>query len=209
MYKLYYSPGSCSMAVHILLNEIDAPVSLEKIAVSEGQNRSPEFLKINPRGQVPVLMDDETVLREGAAILLYLCEKHNSPLLPSQGAARSAAIEWLMFCNASLHTAYGRGFFLMKNTTDEAAKAHLLSITVAQINKLWEEVEGRLEDNQYIAGNEITVADILLTVIANWSGRFQGIKIGSRAKQLFSRVIERPSYVKALSVENVEYKAAA
>lgn len=209
MYTLFYSPGACSMAVHVLLNEIGEQVKLEKVVLAEAQNRTPEFLKINPRGQVPVLADGDRILREGAAIIIYLCEKHNSKLLPASGAARASAIEWLMFCNASLHPAYSRGFFLMKNAKDEAAKEQLLGVVVAQINKLWEEVESRLENNQYLAGNELTAADILLTVIANWSGRFPDIKIGRSTKQLFAKIISRPAYAKALELENVEYKAAS
>src|SRR5262249_40965590 len=98
MYKLYYSPGACSMAVHVLLNEIGAPLQLESASTKEGKNRSPEFLKINPRGQVPVLDMDGHIMREGGAILSYLCDKHNSPLLPREGIARADALEWLMFC---------------------------------------------------------------------------------------------------------------
>lgn len=208
MYTLFYSPGACSMAVHAILNELGQQVKLENTSIPEGKNRSPEFLKYNPRGQVPVLLDGEQVLREGAAIILHICEKHNSPLVPAKGEARDVAIEWLMFCNATLHPAYSRGFFLMRNAKDEALKKELLGVVAANINKLWEEVEERLEKNQYLCGNEVTAADILLTVIANWSWRFDGIKIGARTKQLFSRVIARPAYAEALKLENVEYKAA-
>jgi glutathione S-transferase len=71
MYKLYYLPGSCSLAVHALLNELNVPYKIENI--SGGKNRSPEFLKINPLGQVPTLeLEDGSFMREGAAILLHL-----------------------------------------------------------------------------------------------------------------------------------------
>jgi len=197
------------MAVHVILNEVSQPVQLESIVLSEGQNRTPEFLKINPRGQIPVLVDGDQVIREGAAQIIYLCEKHNSALLPTKGAERATALEWLMFCNATLHPAYARAFFLMKNASDEAAKEQLLSVAFANINKLWAEVEARLENNQYLAGNEITAADILLTVIANWSTRFSTITLGERTKKLLQTVSSRPAYKKALELEHVEYKAAA
>ncbi len=208
MYTLFYSPGACSMAVHVVLNEVGADCKLENISLSEGKNRSPEFLKINPRGQVPVLQDGNKTLREGAAILVYLAEKHNSPLLPKSGQERADAIEWLMFCNATLHPAYSRAFFLMR-AAKEPAKEELLTIVTNQINKLWEEVEERLNNNNYLAGNKITVADILLTVIANWSRNFPQIKIGAKTKDLLKKVIALPSYQKALEIEKVEYKAAA
>jgi glutathione S-transferase len=197
------------MAIHVILNELNQPVQLENTALAEGKNRTPEFLKINPRGQIPVLVDGDQVIREGAAQIIYLCEKHRSPLMPTQGAARASALEWLMFCNSTLHPAYSRAFFLIKNASDDAAKEQLLSVAFANINKLWAEIEVRLQNNQYLAGNEITAADILLTVIANWSSRFPNIEIGVHTKKLLQNVSSRAAYKKALEVEQVEYKAAA
>ena len=75
-----------------------------------------------------------------------------------------------MFCNATLHPAYGRTFFLNRNTKDAAEKENLMGISIAMINKLWAEVEQRLEKSPWLAGNDITMADILMTVIANWIG---------------------------------------
>ena len=209
MYKLYYSPGACSMAIHVALNECNQPVTLEKINIQEP--RPPEFLKINPRGQVPVLVDGDLVIREGAAILVYLLEKHKSPLLPSAGKERAVAFEWLMFCNATLHPSYARCFFLMRNAKDDA-KEQLLGTGVAMINKLWDEVEQRLGQSAWLAGDNITIADILMTVIANWNNYLpnpEAIKIGPRTKKLLQTVIARPAYKKALEIEQVQYKAAA
>ena len=210
MYTLYYAPGSCSMAVHIALLECNQEVKLEKVDLAAGQQRMPEFQKINPRGQVPVLVEHDHPIREGAAILLHLLEKHQSPLMPRGGKERTAALEWLMFCNATLHPAYARCFFLMKNASDGAEKEKLFDVAMANINKLWEEVEHHLARHTYLCGEHITMADILLTVIANWSVRMpRPVNFGSHAKKLFRAVTARPSYKKALEIEQVEYKVAA
>ncbi len=210
MYTLYCSPGSCSMAVHVALNECNQPVKLEKLDMMAGQQRSPEFLKVNSRGQVPVLLDDDFSIREGAAILMYVLDKHSSALLPKSGKERATALEWLMFCNATLHPAYSRMFFLKKNGADDATKASLQDTGAAMINKLWANVEDRLSQTTYLAGEQVTIADILLTVIANWSGNVgRPITIGPKAKKLFQTIIARPAYKKALDEEQVEYKAAA
>ncbi len=207
MYKLYYSPGACSMAVHVALNECNQQVALEKVSLQEP--RTPEFLKVNPRGQVPVLVDGDLVIREGAAMLIYILEKHQSPLLPKSGRERAVALEWLMFCNATLHPAYARCFFLMKNAKDEA-KEQLLGTALAMLNKLWAEVEQRLGQSKYLAGDSITMADILLTVIANWGGNLPAKpQIGANTKRMLQDVIARAAYKKALEEEKVEYKAAA
>jgi len=209
MYTLYYMPGACSMAVHIALNELGQEAKLENVGVPQGQERSSEFLKINPRGNVPVLVDDGLVIREGAAILVYLLEKHKSALLPATGKARAQALEWLMFCNATLHPAYGKAFFALKSFTGETQEK-VLSAAIEQINKLWQDVEKQLADSPYLCGQECTMADLLITVIGNWSSYLpKPVQIGPNAKRLFKSVIARPSYQKALAVEGVEYKAAA
>lgn len=210
MYQLHYAPGTCSMAIHVLLNELNEPVELVSASLSEGKNRTPEFLKLNPRGQVPVLIEDGKVLREGGAILVYLSDKFNSALLPRDGFARAKALEWLMFGNSTLHPAYARAFFQHKVLGDAAAENPLYTPAIEAIQKLWDEVEQVLQTQPYLAGESITVGDILLTVIANWSGMLKKpVNIGPKTKALFSRVIARPAYQKALAAEGVEYKAAA
>jgi glutathione S-transferase len=198
------------MAVHIALNECSQPVTLEKIDLMSGGGQTPEYLKINPRGQVPVLVDGDKIIREGAAILIHVLEKHKSPLLPSADPQRAAALEWLMFCNATLHTAYSRVFFLNRNAPEGEAREQLLDKAAAMINKNWAEVEQRLSQHPYLCGEHITIADILLTVIANWSGNIpRPVHFGPHTKKLLQTVIARPAYKKALEEEKVEYKVAA
>lgn len=207
MYTLYYSKGACSLAVHAVLNHLGVEFRLENM--SDGGNRSPQFLKINPLGQVPVLATpDGRYLREGAAILLHLLDSQPNDLLPRTGLERDHAIEALMFCNSTLHPAYGRCFFFMKTISDENIKKYMLGLGAESINKLWKDVELRLENSQFLAGDKITVADILMAVIANWSPRIDGVKVGERAKKLFAEVVKLPAFQKALQVEQVEYQMA-
>ena len=207
MYKLYYSPAACSMIIHVALNECNQPVTLEKVDMMAGQNRTPEFLKLNPRAQIPVLLDGDQVIREGAAMLMHILEKHDSPLMPKSGADRDMAMEWMMFANATLHPAYARAFFLKRNGVTDGA---LMDAAVAAINGLWAEVDQRLAQSPYICGGKVTIADIMLTVIANWSHNVPGtIMFGANTKRLLKEISSRPSYQKAMASEQVDYKAAA
>lgn len=210
MYTLYYSPGACSMAVHALLNELNQPVKLEAAKDASGKPTA-EMLKVNPRGAVPVLVDDGHVIREGGAIIAYLCDKHQSDLLPKSGKERATALEWLMFANSTLHPAYGKVFGLMKSGLPESdAKTQINTLYIEAINKLWKEVDAILAKQKYIAGETITAADILLTVIANWGLSFKpSIVLGDNVKRMVKDVSQRPSFQKALKDETVEYKAAA
>jgi glutathione S-transferase len=207
MYKLYYSAGTCSMAVHVALIECNAAFELADCSLKDGKNREPEFLKLNPRGAVPVLLDDALVIREGGAILTYLCDKEKSALMPSSGAARATALEWLMWCNATLHPAYSRFFWLGRTVTDDTQKQTLQTVALANIQSLWDEAEARLAAHPYLAGNECTIADILLTVIANWLAGM--VSFGPNVTRVLKAVSSRPAYQKALQAEGVEYKAAA
>jgi glutathione S-transferase len=211
MYTLYGMTGSCSMAIHITLNELNQPVKIIDVRVPEGQPRPAEFLKINPRGNVPVLIDGDITMREGGAILTYLLDKHQSPMLPPSGAARAKALEWLAFANATMHPAYTRVFFILGNIKNEQGKEEAMTAALNAINKLWADVDAELAKTPYICGQEISAADILLAVIANWgqASFAQQLTFGSNVKRMFKAVSSRPAYQKALAAEGVEYKAAA
>lgn len=210
MYTLYYLPGSCSLAVHVALNEVGAKYNLVNVSVPDGQPRPADFLKINARGNVPVLAKDGFVLREGAAILTTLLDDHKSPLLPQSGNARATALEWLAFANSTLHPAYGRLFFLHRALGDKAAESPVYEAAIVAIQKLWDEVEARLSESACIVGENITVADILITVIANWSpAARKPITFGAKTKALFQRISARPAYQQAMETEGVTYKVAA
>lgn len=209
MYKLFYSPGACSMAVHVALNETGAKYELAK-ADLHGAQKDAELLKVNSRHQVPVLVDDATVVREGAAILIHLLEKENSPLMPKSDPARAKALEWLCWANASLHPAYSVGFSVKGVSPDANVQEAVGKFATAKIQKLWDDAEAHLAKNKYLAGDVLTMGDILMTVIANWSPKMPGpINIGPNVKRVLKEVIARPSYQEALQSEQVEYKVAA
>lgn len=196
------------MAVHVILNEVNADKTIHMMSREKNEIKSPEFLKLNPRGQVPLLVVDGKPLREGAAQIIHICEENNAPLLPESGWQRAQVLQWLMFCNASLHPAYTRTFWLAKNTPEGEVQTNAIAEARKQIQGMWDEVEVHLAANgPYLCGKDICAADILLSVIANWSP--QNYKFGPNCKALFSAVTSRPSYQQALAEENVEYKAAA
>ncbi len=208
MYTLYYSPGACSLAVHVLLQELKLPFELVEINLGERKHRTKDYLAINPRSQVPALVGDGVVLLESAAIMLYLMEKHGSAWLPISAMARAKAVEWLLFCNSTLHQAYIRSFFFLKTIKDAEQLRELLVVNSKAISRLWSNVEEQLLAHPYIAGEALTAADILLTVIANWSFAFPDapITIGERTKQHLKHIASLPSFVKAMEREGVSYK---
>ncbi len=203
-YKLFYKPGACSMAIHVILNEMNVPFE----AIKQDDLKSPEFVKLNPRGQVPLLVVDGEPVKEGGAIIAYLLDTHANDLMPKSGIARAKALEWLMWCNASLHPACSKVFSLKKpsaDVLDAKAKEQLQTMFLAQVQDLWDEADARLANTKYLAGDKVTAADILLAVIANWGVGTPGANV----KRVLKDVVARPAYQKALAAEQVEYKAAA
>lgn len=207
-YELYCLSGACSMAVHIVLNELGQNAKIHLMSREKNEIKAPEFLKLNPRGQIPVLIEDGKPLREGAAQIIYLCDKHTSPLLPQSGWERAEALQWLMFCNATLHPGYARATHINRGMQDGPIKEETLKAARASVQAMWDEVESHLAaSGPYLCGKNVTAGDIVLTVIANWNTT--NYTFGPKTKALFKAIVARPAYQKALAAEQVEYKAAA
>lgn len=209
MYQFYYSPGACSMAVHAVLNELGVPFTPHRIETSKGQQKTPEYLKINPFGWVPTLVTPHGTLTENASIMLYLADAHPSALFPAPGATaeRAQALNWVAFANASLHGAYSKYFLLKKN---DAADAPLMDVVQATIARMWQQVENRLAQSPFLAGETPTIADIMVTVFANWNvNNDRPLQLGPNTQRVINAVSARPAFRQTLATEEVTYKAAA
>ena len=208
-YELYTKAGACSMAIHAVMNELnlDPKIHLMQAGDGEGGLKSPSYLKINPRGNVPYLIEDGNGMGEGGAMLVYLCDKHGK-LLPKDGFERAQALQYLMFANSTLHPAYGRTFWINSNLPEDQREAAVKTAR-SQIQELWNYVESEIGKNggTYLCGDEPTAGDFLITTIANWNS--PAYQFGPKCKALFKSISSRPSYQKALASEQVEYLAAA
>ena len=199
MYTLYYSPGACSVATHIVLSELDQNVNIIDV------NHLDDFKSINALGQVPVLIDGEKTLVEGAGIMLYLLDKHENTLLPTTGGARHKAIEDIMFANATMHPAYSKLFFIAQKINDDSAKQAALNAAADNINQLWAFVENELVNNKFLGGNKPSTADIMLSVYATWGQYFPvDIVNGEKTTAMIAAVQAMPSFVKVIAAQQAE-----
>lgn len=206
MYTLYYSPGACSLAIHALLRDLGVPFTLSRVSLDKQENRSPEYLALNPRGQVPLLVDGDKRLRESGAIAIYLSEKHHGRLLPESGWERAKALEWLLFYNSTLHQAHAAYFLMNRSLKDESAKAAACELASKRIAHLWREVDAHLEQNRYLCGNRLTLADLFHTVIANWATVLQPpLDPGTHVRRLCGDIIALPCFAEALKAEHMNY----
>jgi glutathione S-transferase len=196
------------MAVHAIMNELGIDAKIHIMEQGPSGLKSPEYLKINPRGNAPCLVMDGTPMIEGGAIITYLCDKEGK-LIPKSGMERAVALQWLMFCNSTLHPAYSRTFWLAANTPAGEFQTNAIAEARKQIQGLWDYIEAELgkSGGAYLCGQEPGAADFLMTTIANWNP--SAYQFGPKTKAIFKNISARPSYRKALSAENIEYKAAA
>ncbi len=189
MYVLYYSQGACSVATQVVLRELGQEVKL--IDVQQVDN----FKAINPVASVPVLIDGDDTLTEGAAIMLHLLTKHKNALFPEKASERQQAIQDIMFANATMHPAYGRLFFLAQNINDEFVKQATLNKAAESINLLWQVIESQLTDKVFLGGDSPSAADIMLSVYSRWGAYFPvDIIIGEKTTQMLNAVQAMASF---------------
>lgn len=162
--KLYYLPGSCSLASHIALREVGAAFDLERI---DAANKSADFLALNPKGYVPALtLDDGDLLTENAAILQFIADtKPAAALAPAAGSReRTRLQEHLNYVGTELHKSFGPLFRADSSEAEKEAAKKKVALKFDYVEKLLS--DGR----QYLMGDSFSVADIYLFVIANWTG---------------------------------------
>lgn len=171
--KLYYAPGTCSMADLMALEWIGQPYDTVKL--SHAQMKEPEYLKINPSGSVPALENDGWVLTQNAAILNYLADTFPQAGLGGDGTAKGRADvnKWLAFVNADVHPTFHPLFGSTKYLQDEALIEKTKQNAREKLRGLFERADAQLADNEWIAGGERSMADPYLFVVTRWAKAMQ------------------------------------
>ncbi|KZN34567.1 hypothetical protein N480_21315 [Pseudoalteromonas luteoviolacea S2607] len=200
MYTLYFIPSACSLAIQVMLRELNQAFTLVN------QQSAENFIAVNPANVVPALVENGKVYTEGAAIMLHLLRTHPSELWPSSVGLQQQTIEDLMFANASMHPAYGRLFFATHAIANEQARQLFIEEAAKQINKLWQVVGLRLAQREneggYLGGRTPGAADIFLAVYARWGAHFfVDIQIPENVQQMLESVMARQSFKAALLAE--------
>jgi glutathione S-transferase len=201
-YQLYYAPGACSLAPHIVLRELGEDFSLVKVSTKTHETEDgKDFYKINPKGYVPALgLGNGEVLTEGAAITQFLADnKAGSDLAPRPGTMERARLnEWLVFINSEVHKTFGAMF--NPAITDDQKKD-----VIKKLSTRFDFVEKSLADGRsYLTGEKFTIADAYLFTVVNWSN-FTGVDIGPwpKLKAFQARVAARPHTQAAMKAEGL------
>lgn len=166
--KLYYSPGACSLADHIVLEWIGQPYQTQR--VSREDRRSPAYLAINPAGAVPALEDEGWVLTQNSAILHYLTDRFPQSGLDggSEPRARAEVNRWLAFVNSDVHPAFKPLFGATAYLEDDAAIGRSKANARGQLRGLFARLDAQLAERDWIAGSR-SIADPYLYVVTRWA----------------------------------------
>lgn len=167
--KLYYLPGACSLASHIVLEWIGRPYETQ--ALTREALKSPEFLKINPLGAVPALVDGDLVLTQSAAILEYLAESAPQTGLMGEDSptARAETRRWLGLINSDLHRTFALVFGAQRYLDEPAAQEALRAGAARQLRVIFGVLNDRLDGRNYLCGSRPTIADAYLYVVLRWA----------------------------------------
>lgn len=199
--KLFYAPGACSLAPHIVANEADLAVEFVKVDGSTKKTEHGEdFLAISPNGYVPALqLADGTVLTEAQVLVQYLADqKPESGLMPAAGELDRYRVQQLLaFISSELHKAFGP--FFKPGTPEETKAANL-----EHLNRRFAFVDQQLEGKTYLTGETFTAADAYLWTILGWT-KFIGLDVSSFANlsKFIGTVAQRPAVQKALKEEGL------
>lgn len=167
---LYYSPGACSLAIHIMLEELNFRYKLKLVSVAEGKTSEPEFLSVNPKGRVPVLEVDDAILTEAPAILVYLAKaKPESGLLPSGALDSFRCLEWLNWLSGTVHSVgYGQLWRPERFTDDRTQFENIVAKGRENITAAYHQIEKNLTDREWSVGNRYSCVDPFLLVFYLW-----------------------------------------
>jgi glutathione S-transferase len=174
MYKLYGTKHTGTCAVHAALEELNTSYEMVEVTTKTGQHLTDDYKKINPRQQVPSLMlPDGTVITEGPAILIHLADTHSQlSLIPSIGTVeRSQIVRWLFFFAVNVYEGELRKLFGARFTTDPNGGDAVVAAAEAYVNQHYEIFENILGEGPFFLGDEFTVLDIYVWMLAQWMDR--------------------------------------
>jgi glutathione S-transferase len=203
--KLYYSPNACSLAIHVLLEEIGKPYELQRVDFSKREQYSPEYIAINPKSKVPVLeRDDGTRLTELPAIAWYLGRSNpQAGLLPTGAEAEAKALEMIDYLVATVHMrGFTRIFRPESFSPAPEDKEHVQQTGKEIAAHGFEIVAPALEGQDYLLG-AFSVADAALFFVEYWADRRAGMTLPPALAGQLQRMLARPAVQRALSQEGL------
>jgi glutathione S-transferase len=210
MIQLYYSPGSANLVPHILLEEIGAPFELVLVDRANAAHKTPEYLKLNPNGQIPVLVDGDFVLYETAAIALYLAdrfpERHLAPALGTR--ERAHYYQWMAWCTNTLQAMMMHFFYpeRMVDDGDAAAAAQVKLRAEARAGGMLDVLDRQFASHggDFVLGSRFSAVDPYALMLGRWTRSFaRPARSLPHLGPYLQRMLARPAVQRAFTSEKL------
>ncbi len=206
MYTLYYSPGTASLVVHWLLIDLDLRHELKLVDFEKKEQKSPEYLKLNPSGVVPTLIVDGQVITEAAAMVLQIADSHpEAGLAPPLGSIdRARYYSWMFHLSNAVQPLFRNWYY----ADEVAGPEHVDAVkerTRLRVEAAFERIDAHLAANgPWLLGERMSAADFHLTMLMRWSRNLpkQAIDFPHLAK-LAAAMKARPSFKALYASENL------
>jgi GST-like protein len=184
----------------IALEELGLPYTPHWIDITKGDQQKAEFIAINPNSKIPALVDDGVTVFESAAILTYLAEK-TGKLLPASGQARYTTLEWVAFNIGGPGPMLGQLGFFTKFAKEKVPMA--IERYTKEAERLMKVLDTRLATTKYLAGAELTIADIINFTWANAGRTFLGLDYAPYPNLVrwLDELAARPAFAKAMALK--------
>ncbi len=203
--KLYYSPGACSLGIHLLLEEIGKPYELSLLPLREGAQFKPEFTAINPKSKVPTLIrDDGSVLTEFPAIAFWLARTNpEAHLLPPEAESQARAFEAMDYAVATVHMQGFSRIFRPENFNPDPAGAEKVKARGREIfAKGLALMDKALAGKDYVVG-PFSIGDAALFYTEFWAATRTDIPLPANCAAHYARMKTRPAVARALQQEGI------
>jgi glutathione S-transferase len=203
--KLMYSPGACSVGIHVLLEEIGKPYEAQLVNLREGGQFKPEFTAVNPKSKVPTLVrDDGSVLTEYPAIAFWLARSNpEKKLLPEDVESQTRGIEALDYAVATIHMQGFSRLFRASNYTPNPADEDKVKERGKEIvEKGFAVIDKALAGKDYVAGS-FSIADSALFYVEFWGGKRMGMKLPPNCEAHLNRMLARPAVQRVMQQEGL------
>ena len=203
--KLMYSPGACSVGIHVLLEEIGKPYEAQLVNLREGAQFKPDFTLVNPKSKVPTLVrDDGSVLTEYPAIAYWLARTNpDKKLLPDDVEAQTRALEALDYCVSTLHMqGFSRLFRASNYTPNPADEEKVKERGKELVEKGFAVMNKALAGKDYLVGS-FSIADSALFYTEFWGAKRMNMTLPSNCAAHLNRMMARPAVQRVVQQEGL------